>query len=58
MKAQRLTKLQKEYLERGIPNGSYVAYPEAIFKHKNYAKWKRERRAKLRNAPASINKMK
>lgn len=40
----RLTKLQKEFMNKNITPGSYVAFPLSMFKSKEYKEWKKERR--------------
>ena len=43
----RFTKLQKEFIDENVSDGSYICFPHDIFKSKVYKKWKKERRKKI-----------
>jgi len=40
----RLTKLQKEFIDKELPKGAYAAFPLSIFKSNEYKQWKKDRR--------------
>jgi len=39
----RLTKLQKEFIDKNLSKGAYVAFPKSIFKSQEYKQWKKEK---------------
>ena len=43
----RLTKLQKEFIDKELPKGTYVAFPLSIFKSKEYKQWKKDKRKQM-----------
>lgn len=47
MSGKRLTKLQQEFIDEGVPKGSYIAFNFDVFNSNSYLEWKRERRLKL-----------
>jgi len=45
----KLTKLQRIYIDIGLPKNSFIAFPNDVFKSKEYKEWKKKRRLNIEN---------